>query len=46
VVLALKGPPLQVRRTDLLRRAAAVRARYSLPARRWADAVQAAVAVS
>jgi spermidine synthase len=46
VVLALKGPPLQVRRTDLLRRAAAVRSRYSLPARRWADAVHAAVAVS
>ncbi len=46
VVLALKGPPLRVSRKDLSTRAARIEEEYSLPARRWAKAVAAAVAVS
>ena len=46
VVLGLKGPPLQVTRTELSARAAQVEARYGLPARRWGRTIQAGVAVS
>jgi spermidine synthase len=46
VVLALKGPPVRVSRQDLLARAAAIQARYGLPARRWAGSARASLAVS
>jgi spermidine synthase len=46
VVLALKGPPLRVSRQALFERADTVQAQYALPARGWAKAIRAAVAVS
>lgn len=39
VLLALKGPPLQVGREQLLDRADVLKRRYRLPAERWAEAV-------
>jgi spermidine synthase len=44
VVLALKGPPLQVARRELFDRADLLRARYGLPARGWAKTIRAALA--
>jgi spermidine synthase len=44
VVLALRGPPLQVRRSQLFERAAVVERRWRLPARGWAKALSATVA--
>ncbi len=45
VVLALKGPPLQVTRKALFDRADTVQARYRLPARAWAKTIRLPVAV-
>ena len=39
VLLALKGPPLQVSRRQLLARARVLEEDYGLPARKWARAV-------
>lgn len=45
VVLALKGPPLQVTRRLLFDRADLVQARYRLPAKGWAKTIRLPVAV-
>jgi spermidine synthase len=46
VALALKGPPLRVTRKALFERAAAVQARYALPARGWAKTIRLPIALS